>query len=723
MFRPCMLRCVNQPCPALFGTNRTTRRHGPLALIVATVLLSLAGVAAAGDGETARPSPLDLIQVTATRFADQVQEVPNSIDVVTGEELRARGVRDLRGALAQMGGVTVGPGGEDGTAGSSLGLLGRTETDDFLLVIDGVPAGGAFTPQFATLNLHNVERIELIRGTAPVYYGTTAFAGTLNVIHYAAGKGPTQVSVSAGSFGTAEVAAAGAIDAGALRQNLSADATREAFADTRSGFHRVHGLYRAAMDLGGGEARLDLDLTDLRDRPASPTPYAGTTALLAPDFNQNPLNGRIDAHVGKLTAAYDHPWGTAVWSSLVSLTHTHTRSVRGFLDTGYASETGTNATGFEQDRTITDVFVDSHVNLALGPAVNLTTGLNVLEGTLDINSRQFAYLVPFDGSAPAASSAWDTLDNTRLGDHRSFLGAYAQSRWKISRDLSLLAGARWNLTRETRDGYGDQEGWDHETARSSRLSGSLGANWWLWHDASGDLDDLSVYVNLGNTFQPPQVDFGPDAQSGPILKPEFLQSGEIGVKADGLDGRLDMGLSAFGVHFNNRPLNATINNQPSIVAGGQQRFAGFEAEIGVRLDPDVKLRVEYARNNASYGNFPTQLDGSGALVQLQGNRLEFVPRQVVGLGVLFEPAAGWRAGVNAQYQGARYLDPQNLTQAPGFVMVDAVGGYRWSRWDLSLSAQNLGDRREPVLTSELGSGQIYRSNGRRAFATLAFRFE
>jgi len=110
-------------------------------------------------------------------------------------------------------------------------------------------------------------------------------------------------------------------------------------------------------------------------------------------------------------------------------------------------------------------------------------------------------------------------------------------------------------------------------------------------------------------------------------------------------------------------------------------------------------------------------------VQLQGNRLEFVPRQVVGLGVLFEPAAGWRAGVNAQYQGARYLDPQNLTQAPGFVMVDAVGGYRWSRWDLSLSAQNLGDRREPVLTSELGSGQIYRSNGRRAFATLAFRFE
>ena len=708
---------VASPLPTRVESNfRGLAALAPALLWTATVPVLAAG----GDPETS--SPLDRIQVTATRFADQVQEVPNSIDVVTGEDLEARGVHDLRGALAQMGGVTVGPGGEDGTAGSSLGLLGRTETDDFLLVIDGVPAGGAFTPQFATINLHNVERIELIRGTAPVYYGTTAFAGTINVIHYAAGKGPTQVSMAGGSFGTVEAAAGGAFETGALRQTLSGDAARDAYADPRAGFHRVHGLYRAAIDVAGGELRADLDVTDLRDRPASPTPYNGATPLLGPDFNQSPVNGRIDTQVGKLTVAYDHDLGSANWSSLVSLTHTHTNSVRGFLDSGYALETGTNAAGFDQRRTITDVFLDTHVNLRLGERVDITSGVNLLEGNLDVNSRSFNYLVPFDGSAPAPSDAWATTDNTRLGDHRTFLGAYAQTRWKLTSDLSVLAGARWNMTRDTRDGYGDQEGSDHETSNSNRLSGSLGANWWAWRDNSGDLDDLSFYVNFGNTFQPPQVDFGPDAQIGAILRPEFLQSGEVGVKADGLDGHLDMGLSAFAVRFNNRPINTTINNEPAVVAGGQQRYQGFEAEAGLRFGKDLRLRAEYARNNAAYGNFATQPDGGGPAVQLQGNRLEFVPGQVFGLGLFFDPAAGWHGGVNSQYRGQRYLDPQNLASVPGFVSVDATGGYRWQQWNLSVSAENLGNKREPVLTSELGAGQAYLTTGRRVLATLNYRF-
>lgn len=694
-----------------------------MSLALPAMVWTATASAGAGPIDSAVSSPLDRIQVTATRFADQVQEVPNAIDVITGQDLAARGVRDLRGALAQMGGVTVGPGGEDGTAGSSLGLLGRTETDDFLLVIDGVPAGGAFTPQFATIDLHNVERIELIRGTAPVYYGTTAFAGTINIIHYAAGHGPAQLSMSAGSFGTAEIAGGGARDAGALHQTISGNISHDGYADRRSGFRRIHGLYRAALDVGGGEARLDLEVTDLRDRPASPTPYDGNTPLLGPDFNQNPANGRIDTQVGKLTLAFDRPLGAALWSSLVSLTHTHANSVRGFLDAGYATETGTNASGFEQHRTITDMFVDSHVNLRLGDQVDVTTGMNVLEGGLDINSRAFSYLVPFDGTAPAPSDAWTTADNTRLGDHRAFFGAYAQTRWKLGSQLNLLGGLRWNATRETRDASGDLEGTDHQTAAANRLSGSLGANWWAWHDSNGDLDDVSFYVNVGNTFQSAQVDFGPDAQIGPILKPEFLQSGEFGIKADGLDGRFDLGLSAFVVRFNNRPLNTTINNEPALVAGGQQRFQGFEGELGFRFGRDLRVRAQYTRNNASYGNFLTQLDGGGDAVQLKGNRLEFVPRQVFGAGVIFDPSLGWHGSVNGQFQSSRYLDPENQAQAAGFVTVDASGGFRWRQWDLGVTGENLANRREPVLTSELGAGQAYRTNGRRLLGTVSLRFD
>ena len=130
----------------------------------------------------------DTVQVTATRFGEPVVEVPGSISVVTGDEIRARGATDLRTALALLGGVSVAPGGDAGPAGAVPGLLGVREVDDLLLLIDGIPAGGAFIPQVEAISLNNVERIEVMRGAAPVYFGTTAFAGTINVIHYAAGS-------------------------------------------------------------------------------------------------------------------------------------------------------------------------------------------------------------------------------------------------------------------------------------------------------------------------------------------------------------------------------------------------------------------------------------------------------------------------------------------------------------------------------------------------------
>ncbi len=686
--------------------------------MVLLALLVLGAEARADAASTQAGSRLDAVQVTANRFADPIQEVPNSISVVTGEDLQARGVRDLAGALAQLAGITISPGGDAGSAGSSPGLLGRRETDDFLLVIDGVPAGGAFTPQFSTLNLHSVERIEVIRGTAPVYYGTTAFAGTINVVHYAAGRGPAVASVTVGSFGTVDVAMNGVLSDGTIRQSLSIDGTQDQRADPRASFRRVHALYRAATQIADGDVRLDLDLTDLHDKPASPTPFSGTTALLPNDFNQNPANGHINTQVSKLTAAYDRALGAGQWTALLSLTHTHTDTTQGFLDSGFGSETGTNAAGYDQGRSIDDLFFDTHVTQGLAKGLDITYGLNILDGELTQASRQFNYLVPFDGTAALPGNTWATTDNTTLGDHRTFYGAYAQSRWKVTQDVNLLAGLRWNHTVEKRDGYGDQEGFDHEEARTSRLSGSLGANWWVWKDASGDLDDLSLYANVGNTFQPPQVDFGPDAQIGAILKPEFLQSAEVGAKADGLDGRLDLDLSIFFIRFNNRPLNTTINNQPAVVAGGMERFKGFELEGHYTLVDDLRLVASYAQNSASYGDFQTQLDGAAGVVQLSGNRIEYVPTKVAGFGVTFTPKTGWQGAFNAQYVGPRFLDPQGQASVGGFMSLGVQGGYRWRDWSVQVSGENLGDRRDPVLASELGAGQAYRMNGRRLLATL-----
>lgn len=715
-------RCAAMPCQA------TPARPSVLACLAlgATALLP-ALWAEPGHAQSAtagNASTLDTIQVTATRFGDPVQQVPNSVVVITSEDLAARGVHDLRGALANVAGVTVGPGGDDGVASASLGLLGRRETDDFLLVIDGIPAGGAFTPQFAALNLHGVERIEIIRGTAPVYFGTTAFAGTVSVIHYPAGRGGSNASLSVGTRGSFDVGVHHVLSSGPLRQSVTLDATRQGVDDPRAGFRRVHGAYRAATSLGAGQARVDLDLTALHDRPASPTPVSPTgIGLLPASFNQNPSDGRIDTSRVMISAGYDLPLGFAQWSSVVSLTSTRTDTVRGFLNANAIDAVGDNAAGYAQGRRIEDLFADTHLTQELARGVEITYGVNLLLGRLRIENRQFDYLVPFDGSQAPDSGSLSTTDNTRLRDRRSLFGTYAQMRWKPSTDVTVLGGLRWNHIDESRDAYGDAEGSDHQAARRSRFTGSLGVNWRAWRDADGDLDDLSLYLNLGNTFQPPQVDFGPDAQIGPILPPEALRSVEVGAKLDGLDGRFDLALSAFFVGIANRPQSITLNGQPAVVAGGQERFRGLLADAHLQLTAGAKLSFQYSSNKATYGNFLTQLDGPASATQLSGKRIALVPDQVLGLGAVLGSSLGWHGSVTVRRIGRRFLDPQNQIAVAGFVSADLLAGYRWHDTDISLAIDNIGDRRDLVVASELGPSQVYRTSGRRITLTLNRRFD
>ena len=86
-----------------------------------------------------------------------------------------------------------------GPASSVPEIWGLREFDAFLLMVDGVPWGGAFNPALATLDFNNIERIEILRGPAPVMYGATSFVGVIHVLHLAAGEGPRIASAYGGS--------------------------------------------------------------------------------------------------------------------------------------------------------------------------------------------------------------------------------------------------------------------------------------------------------------------------------------------------------------------------------------------------------------------------------------------------------------------------------------------------------------------------------------------
>src|SRR5207342_168900 len=100
------------------------------------------------------------------RFPESTHDVPMSVEVFSGSDLRARGVTTLREALALSAGVAVAPGGDGGPATAVPEFWGLREFDAFLLVVDGVPWGGAFNPDLATISVEDIARVEVLRGPA-----------------------------------------------------------------------------------------------------------------------------------------------------------------------------------------------------------------------------------------------------------------------------------------------------------------------------------------------------------------------------------------------------------------------------------------------------------------------------------------------------------------------------------------------------------------------------
>ncbi len=667
-------------------------------------------------------SALDWIQVTATRFLDPVQEVPNAITIISGDELRARGAYDLRTALALVGGGFVAPGGDFGPAGSVPGLLGLREVDDFLLVVDSIPAGGAFIPQFELLDFHNIERIEVVRGAAPVYYGTTAFAGTINVVHFPAGKAINAASASFGSFGSLAADGAAVLSTGDVNQSLAADITHEKISDARAGFERQHVLYRSSFQIGTGNLTLDVDGVHQRQRPSSPSPVGDDgqlTPLLSADFNQNPADAVITTNRLRAVLGYTQIVPLGTWATTLAESHTHLNSVRGFLQAGFADVMG-DAEGFSQRRSIDDVYLNSIITQSLSPTVAITYGINEVFGHARQGSSTFPYTLALDGSTIPLSGAQSLDGSIMFKDTRSFAGIFAQSRWKVTPDLNVLAGVRFNYVNESQDAD-DGSSTLRQSEHADRWSGSLGVDYRVWRDREGDLDDVTIYATTGNTFQPPQIDLGPDAGFDPLLRPETEQSYEAGIKADGLDGRLDVDVTAFWVQFRNQALTTLINGTPALVNGGTERFKGIELEGAWHATAAMKIAASFSINDARYRNFNTLVEDT--LVQLRGNELILSPRLLGALSATYAPLRRVRASVTGNYVGPRYLNMQNTARAGGYFTEDASIGYSFQRALVAVNAYNLTDRRDPALESELGEGQLYRVKGRwvQLKVTVPFR--
>jgi iron complex outermembrane receptor protein len=698
------------------------------------ITMALAGAMGLGQAALAQAQPLspERIQVTATRFGEPVQEVPGSISVVTGEDIRARGATDLRIALSLLAGVSVAPGGDAGPASAVPNLLGIREVDDLLLLIDGIPAGGAFRPQVEAVSLNNVERIEVLRGAAPVYFGTTAFAGTINVIHYAAGKAESAVNLRYGSFGSAAASGSLVLSTGALRQSLSGEFSRDKFSDHRAKADRAQGSYRLGTELGGGSLRADLNLLVLRQKPTGPIPVdeatGQLTTLLPTDFNQVPTDARLDTDRAQFTLAHDLPLSFGRWGNTLSYTDTTTRSTLGFIDMAdtppqpWTPATEASIEGFRQRLQTRDLFADSHITGRPMPGLHLTAGVNLLLGRANANSTRHALALVLDGVSQTPPTTSTTPKQTvDFNDRRAFWGVYAQTRYQLAPTVGLLAGLRWNKTHESRDEtrFRPSSGELVQTQAQqdiNRLSGSIGAQWMALQDGKGALHALTLHASLGNTFQPAQLGFGPNPEAQPegggLLTPETQRSLVFGLKGDAWGGLAEFDIDAFLVDFNHQPIQASDALGNAVLrSGGGQRYKGLDIEGVVHPAPAWTVRASATFSDARYRNFVTDVDGTPT--QLQGKSQILTPKTRAGLGVIYAPDRGWRGSLSANHVGKHVLNRSNTAEGATYTLVDAALGYRFDRCTVQLAGANLGNRRDAVQVSELGEEQFYRLPARR----------
>jgi iron complex outermembrane receptor protein len=667
--------------------------------------------------------PDDDVVVTATRVAEPADRVPANIALIKGDDLRARHITDLRGALSLIAGVEAPPGGDAGPASAVPSFWGLHEFDAFLLVVDGVPWGGAFNPAIPTLDLIDVERIEVLKGSAPVLFGATSFVGVIQVIHYPAGShAANSIEAGYGSFGSwrADVTAALPTVLG-FDQSIAIDAKRDGFADSREHVGDARLLYRTSGQVLNGTLRVDIDLTALRTVPPSPVVRVGAilTTLTPLDANYNPADARIDEDRYHGVIGYTRETALWTWSTTASLAYSRVADIRGFLRSDLMTADSQN-----QRRDIDDDYFDTDVNFKLPHDSNLTLGADLLYGRGAQTSVNGGYFPALQGGVPLPPTTSLHVDEiNRLLDRRVFAGQYAQLDWKPDSRWDLNAGLRVNETAEHKlsthiDGFdATADTFDDQTRDVTRLSGMAGVSYRAW--SQGD-DELVLYGDYRDTFKPSALDFGPD-NTPDILQPESARSYEAGLKGRLADGRLTYDASLFLLDFKNLVVTTTDDAGDQIFqnAGGE-RLKGVELEGQWRVTRDLSIAAAMSWHDARFTRY-IAAEG-GANIDVSGNQLPLSPDWLGSIGAVYAPEHGFFGSITVSYVGRRMLDLANTAPTGAYTSLDGVVGYRWSRYSLSLNAYNLTDERRPVSASEFGDQSYYLSAPRKIFVDVKAAF-
>lgn len=199
------------------------------------------------------------VVVSATKTEMPAKYVTSAVEVITGEDLQQRNVRTVSEALRWAQGLSINQSGGFGTV-ANVRMRGGTP-EQTLVLIDGAIVNSATSGgyDFANLMSDNIERIEILRGSQSMLWGSDAMGGVINITTK---RGRDKPNVSAfaeyGSFNTIREGGSlagkkGPIDfSGSITRldtaGFSAINYRRGAAE-RDGYHNWQGSVRVGADL------------------------------------------------------------------------------------------------------------------------------------------------------------------------------------------------------------------------------------------------------------------------------------------------------------------------------------------------------------------------------------------------------------------------------------------------------------------------------------------
>ena len=598
-----------------------------------------------------------------------IMQTPQSISVVTSDQIRDQGAQSINEALRYTAGVRTEVSGAQ-TMDNSLYLRGflQSNSDTFQDGLRSVTPGyfGFFAPE-----PYGLERVEVLKGPASVLYGQQAPGGLINLVSKRPTANPVnEIEQTFGSFNYLQTA----FDLGAA----SADKTvmyrfvglaRDA--DTQVDYVQNNRIYLAPSVTWAPTADTRITaLASYQRNVGDVYAQVPATAVLTPNrFGHIPFSRFLgepgfEGETSERTAVgyeLEHRFNEGVKFEQ-NFRYTHMTNHRQYLQANGAlvNERTLNRRYTLRDISNDGVALDNRVRLDFytGPiqhkaivGVDYSWGTsNWLEQTGTGTAIDIFNPVYGSGVNTSAFTSRSLQDITA-----SQVGLYAQDQLKLD---------KWLLT------LGLRQDW------ASRTTANLIAN---TSSAQDDQDltkraglmylseiGLSPYASYAESFTPV---VGTDRLLNSYV-PETGQQYEVGVKYQPIGYNSFVTVSVFDLRRQNVQTVDPVNTNFSVQTG-EVRVKGVEVEAVASLQQGLNLTAAYTYNDAEI----TKTNTAGQV----GNSPYRVPMNAASLWLNYEfqtnVLAGFALGGGVRYIGETWGDDANTFKVPDFTLVDLAVRY------------------------------------------------